>query len=124
MAAAAAPACTGECPALVREVENLFQRGPVIRDLTVPEEEIVLRPAPLRRHRRLGRWLKRLYGPALLAWTLGLIAATSGFLQNGGARSNAVRPEPARSTSGEVVVPLPEPALPVWIAPVREGGLP
>lgn len=104
---------------MVRRADNLFHRGPVIRDLTVPEEEVLLRPSRLRQRRRLGRWLRRLYGTALVAWTLGLAVATSGFLHNGGARSNAA-PEPA--ASGEVIVPLPEPALPVWADRFREAA--
>jgi zinc/manganese transport system substrate-binding protein len=110
--------CIPECPALARRTLDLSHRGPVIRDLTVPEGEIALRPARLRRRRRLGRWLRRLYGTALIAWTLGLVAATSGLLHNAGARSNAVTP--ASPNPGDVVVPLPLPALPVWSERFRE----
>jgi hypothetical protein len=104
---------------LARRTDILFQRGPVIRDLTVPEEEVLLRPARLRQPRRIGRWIRRLYGTALLAWTLGLAVATSGLLHNGGARSSA---PPEVAGPGEVVVPLPEPALPVWADRFREVG--
>ena len=103
---------------MARRTLDLSHRGPVIRDLTVPEGEIALRPARRRRRRRLGRWLRRLYGTALIAWTLGLVAATSGLLHNAGARSNAVTP--ASPNPGDVVVPLPLPALPVWSERFRE----
>ena len=109
---------------MARRTENLFQRGPVIRDLTVPDEEIHLRPSRLRRRRRFGRWLRRLYGTALVAWTLGLAVATSGFLHNGGARSNAPAPAPSGVAPREVVVPLPEPALPVWADRFRDAAPP
>jgi hypothetical protein len=121
MTAANMPLELSECPALARQIERLSQHGPVIRDLTVPEEERALRPGSLRRPRRLGRWLRRLYGTALVAWTLGLAVATSGLLHNGGARSNGAAPE-LSVASGDVVVPLPEPALPVWAERFREAG--
>ncbi len=105
---------------MARPTLDLSHRGPVIRDLTVPEEEIALRPGRLRSPRRLGRWLRRLYGTALVAWTLGLLAATSGLLHNAGARSNAVTP--AAPNPGDIVVPLPLPALPVWADRFREPG--
>ena len=104
---------------MARRPDHLFHRGPVIRDLTVPEEEVLLRPARLRQRRRAGRWIRRLYGTALVAWTLGLAVATSGFLHNGGARSNAAS---EAVVPGEIVLPLPEPALPVWADRFREGG--
>jgi hypothetical protein len=94
----------------------------VIRDLTAPEEEVALRPGRLKRPRRIGRWLRRLYGTALVAWTLGLAVATSGLLHNGGARSSAAVPSPTPSEPGDVVIPLPEPALPVWADRFREAG--
>ena len=104
---------------MARRTDILFQRGPVIRDLTVPEQEVLLRPARLRQPRWIGRWLRRLYGTALVAWTLGLAAATSGFLHNGGARSNAA---PEAFVPGEIVLPLPELALPIWADRFREPG--
>lgn len=104
---------------MARRPDNLFHRGPVIRDLTVPEEEVLLRPARLRQRPLAGRWLRRLYGPALIAWTLGLAVATSGFLHGGGARSNAATDV---VVPGEIVLPLPDAALPVWADRFREGG--
>lgn len=102
---------------MVRRTENLFHRGPVIRDLSVPDRELTLQPGRLRsKRRRAGRWLRRLYGTALLAWTLGLVAATSGFLHSGGARSSAV----PSGGAADVIVPLPDLALPVWADRFRE----
>jgi hypothetical protein len=92
---------------LTRRSETLLQRGPIIRDLTVPDEELALRPGRLRGPRRAGRWLRRLFGTALIAWTLGLAVATSGFLHNGGARSSAVPERPAKPAR-DIIIPLPE----------------
>ena len=73
---------------MARNFDRLFHRGPVIRDLTVPEEEIPLKPAPLRRHGLLRHLPGRLYRTALVAWTLGLALATYGLFHNAGARSD------------------------------------
>jgi hypothetical protein len=87
---------------LVRNFDRLFHSGPVIRDLTVPEQEIPLKPAPLRRRGLLRLLRGQLYRTALVAWTLGLALATYGLLHNAGARSDssaarmdAQRPETA-----------------------------
>ncbi|NNM74288.1 hypothetical protein [Enterovirga aerilata] len=111
---------------MVRRTENLSHRGPVIRDLTVPERELELRPARLRPPRRPRRHLlARLYGTALLAWTLGLGAATTGLLlQNGGARSDAAAPQVPGTALAELLVPLPEPAALVWTERFAEPGPP
>ena len=101
---------------MARITENLFQRGPVIRDLAVPEEELLLQPARLRARRRkvLGPLLRRWYGAVLLAWTLGLIAATTDLLQAGRASSSS----PERRTSGEVpVLSVPDLPPPLRIDP-------
>ena len=92
---------------MARNFDRVFQRGPVIRDLTVPEQEIPLKPAPLRQQGRLRHLPGRLYRMALLAWTFGLALATYGLLHNGGARSDgsvarveAQRPEAADFARG------------------------
>ena len=111
---------------MVRRPENLFQRGPVIRDLSVPDEELVLKPGRLRairRRRRTGGLLRRLYGTALTAWTLGLVAASAGMLLNGGARSGG-DDTALPVVFAEVAVPLPEAAIPFETYGLREVGPP
>lgn len=112
-----------ECPALARPIDNLFQRGPVIRDLGVPEEELVLKPSRLRsgRRHRSGRLLSRFYGTALLAWTLGLVAATSGFFQAQRGNQGGVEAQP---DAGGLEIAAPERPAPVRIEPVTAAARP
>ena len=92
---------------MARNFDRLFHRGPVIRDLTVPEGEIPLMPAPLRRRWFLRRLPERLYRTALMAWTLGLALATYGLLHNAGARSDGAATRVDAATSEPAEPPHP-----------------
>lgn len=108
---------------MVRRRDITFRRGPVIRDLSVPGEERLLRPARLRTgRRRLGALVRRLYGTALLAWTIGLLAATSSLFQPQRANSNGAETRP--DGNGGITVGLPDLPPPVRIEPRSAAGQP
>lgn len=87
-------------------------QGGSVLYVTVPEQDVPLRPGRLRGRPLLHHLPGRLYGTALAAWTVGLLVATFSLLNNTGARSDAeaVRAPPP---VGRISVPLPEPALPL-----------
>ena len=89
---------------MVRKSDLLFQPGPVIRDLSVPDEEVALRPARSRRIRPRRRLPGGLYGTVLAAWTLGLVFATVSLFENAG-----LRPEAAGQAAEPKLPPVASP---------------
>lgn len=101
---------------MITRPDRSSRPGPFIRQLDVPEEDVPLRPARLRPGRRLPRLPRRLYGTALAAWTLGLLAATFGLLHEPGGH------ERHGAASAEPALPLPAPAA--SLDGVKDAGRP